>query len=100
MNSATICAAAEFEAENSRVRTIDWSAVSADLNVQGWAVLPKLLSKKACDVVADQFDKDENFRSHVIMARHGFSGSTFTASEHGTAELRIPRPLLRSHCGR
>jgi hypothetical protein len=52
--------------------TVDWSAVSADLDAQGWAVSPKLLPASACDTVAGLYDDDAAFRSHVVMARHGF----------------------------
>ena len=27
-----------------RVSSVEWSAVAADLNAQGWAVIPKLLA--------------------------------------------------------
>ncbi len=53
-------------------RPIDWPAVSVDLDAQGWAILPKLLAGAACDAVARLYDKREGFRSHVVMARHGF----------------------------
>jgi hypothetical protein len=56
----------------SRVRPIDWSTVSADLDGQGWSVLPKLLCAHECDALAGRFDREEDFRSHVVMARHGF----------------------------
>ncbi|GLQ55457.1 hypothetical protein GCM10010862_27160 [Devosia nitrariae] len=51
---------------------IDWSAVSADLDAQGWAVMPTLLTADNCNAVAGRYDQDQGFRSHVVMARHGF----------------------------
>jgi uncharacterized protein len=54
------------------VNAIDWSAASADLDAQGWAILPKLLTTNDCDATTVIFDRDEAFRTHVIMARHGF----------------------------
>jgi hypothetical protein len=56
----------------SRLEAIDWPAISADLDAQGWAVMPKLLSAKECDVVSSLYKKDEGFRSKIVMARHGF----------------------------
>ena len=56
----------------SRLEAIDWPAISADLDGQGWAVTPKLLSAKECDAVASLYQKDEGFRSKIVMARHGF----------------------------
>ena len=57
---------------NQPVETVDWPAVSADLDAQGWAVMPKLLAPEECDAVAGLYDKGDGFRSHVVMARHGF----------------------------
>jgi hypothetical protein len=56
----------------NRLEAIDWSAISSDLDAQGWAMMPKLLSAKDCDAVASLYQNDEGFRSKVVMARHGF----------------------------
>ncbi|MBC8037319.1 MAG: 2OG-Fe(II) oxygenase [Rhizobiales bacterium] len=54
------------------IKAIDWPTVSTDLDAQGWAVMPKLLSAKECDATAALYQKEEGFRSKVVMARHGF----------------------------
>jgi hypothetical protein len=46
--------------------------IAAELDEQGWAVLPGLLAPAACDAVAASYDRDDIFRSRVVMARHGF----------------------------
>lgn len=51
---------------------IDWAMVSADLDSQGWAVSPRLLSGEACAAAAGFYDGGAAFRSQVVMARHGF----------------------------
>jgi hypothetical protein len=56
----------------SRLEAIDWSAISSDLDAQGWAVVPKLLSAKECEAVTSLYKMDEGFRSKIVMARHGF----------------------------
>jgi hypothetical protein len=56
----------------SALDAIDWAAVSTGLDAQGWAVSPKLLSTTECDTVAGLYQKDEGFRSKIVMARHGF----------------------------
>jgi hypothetical protein len=48
----------------------DWSRIAAELDERGWALLPKLLDD--CDSIASLYDRDESFRSTVVMARHGF----------------------------
>jgi hypothetical protein len=49
-----------------------WDAVAADLDEQGWAVLPKLLPAADCEAVGDLFEQDRGFRSTVDMGRHGY----------------------------
>jgi len=50
----------------------DWTRIAAELDDQGWAVLPGLLDPATCDAVAALYDREEPFRSTVVMARHGF----------------------------
>ncbi|WP_407352529.1 2OG-Fe(II) oxygenase [Luteimonas sp. R10] len=51
---------------------IDWPAVAAGLDARGWSILPRLLTAAQCDAIAGLYDRDEGFRSRVVMARHGF----------------------------
>jgi hypothetical protein len=55
-----------------RAAAVDWAAVAAQLDAQGWAVLPGLLSAGECDGVAGLYDGSGGFRSRIVMARHGF----------------------------
>ena len=50
----------------------DWPALTGDLDARGWAVLPGLLDPAMCDATAALYDEPAHFRSHVVMARHGF----------------------------
>ena len=50
----------------------DWRRIAAELDEQGWAVLPGLLEGPACAATAMLYDWDDGFRSRVVMARHGF----------------------------
>ena len=56
----------------SRVQAIDWSRVAADLDGAGVARLGPLLSAAECSALAGRYDDDTQFRSKVMMARHGF----------------------------
>ena len=56
----------------SRVASIDWSRIEADLDAQGFAVLPRLLDDAACRALAKSYTETAPFRSRVVMARHGF----------------------------
>jgi len=51
---------------------IDWTAAAEALDSNGWALLPGLLDAEACAQLAARYDFPEQFRSHVVMARHGF----------------------------
>jgi hypothetical protein len=42
------------------------------VDVQGWAILPTLFSGEECNAAAALYGPSESFRSHVVMARHGF----------------------------
>ena len=50
----------------------DSAAIAADLDGRGWAILPSLLDPAACAEIAAGYDDEARFRSHVVMARHGF----------------------------
>ena len=55
-----------------RVRPLAWNGIAADLDRQGWAVLPRLLEAAECDTIAALYGDSPAFRSHVVMGRHGF----------------------------
>jgi hypothetical protein len=50
----------------------DWQAVAQALDAEGHAVLPALLDAAQCAALAALYPDDANFRSRVVMARHGF----------------------------
>ena len=54
------------------VADYDWQSVERELDQQGCAVLPRLLSPEQCRDVAGLFSDEGCFRSQVVMARHGY----------------------------
>ena len=54
------------------VAAIDWDRAAADLDRDGWTVLPSLLSEGECDATAALYGPSDAFRNQVVMARHGF----------------------------
>ncbi|HAP47175.1 MAG TPA: proline hydroxylase [Afipia sp.] len=56
----------------TRVGAMDWPDIATHLDGNGWAVLPRLLSPDECGSLAGLYGEDGIFRSHIIMARHGF----------------------------
>lgn len=55
-----------------RVDALDWAGTAAELDAQGWTVLPGLLTGPECAGVAALYAARDGFRSRVVMARHGF----------------------------
>ena len=51
---------------------VDWASVACDLDANGFAIMPKLLSRAECRSVSDAYSEDTHFRSRIVMARHGF----------------------------
>lgn len=51
---------------------IDWRAVEAGLDERGFAVLPGLLDARACADLTGLYDREDAFRSKVVMQRHAF----------------------------
>jgi uncharacterized protein len=74
MNVQTKIAAASTvrKSVETRVDSCDWSALTSELNQVGAAVLPKLLTPEECRTIAALYPREEHFRSHIVMARHGF----------------------------
>jgi hypothetical protein len=54
------------------MKTINWARIGDELNRFGCAVIAGLLPPQECQALTALYDSDENFRSKVVMARHGF----------------------------
>ena len=67
MNEASIP-----ETPDARIAAADWRSAAEALDARGWAVLPGLLSAAECDAMATLYGPGPAFRSHVVMARHGY----------------------------
>lgn len=70
-HSSSTSASAITSAE-ARVAAYDWQALASELDYYGCAIVPKLLSPEECRTIAALYPDESHFRSHVIMARHGF----------------------------
>jgi hypothetical protein len=55
-----------------RLARQDWPAAATALDDRGWAVLPGVLTAPECRETAALYEREELFRSRVVMARHGF----------------------------
>ena len=80
-----------------RLAAQDWNGVAAAVDAQGWALLPKLIDASAAARLSGLYDK-EIFRSHVIMARHGFGRGEYKYFSYPLPDpIAALRPALYAH---
>jgi hypothetical protein len=60
-----------------RIADIDWGEVTTALGAYGVAVLSGLLTPEQCRAIVALYADDSRFRSHIVMARHGFGSGEY-----------------------
>ncbi|QPF86879.1 2OG-Fe(II) oxygenase [Bradyrhizobium genosp. L] len=79
----------------ARVDALDWGHITADLDAQGCAVLNGLLTPQECDAIAARYPDDSQFRSKVVMGRHGFGRGEYKYFDYPLPDLIAElRPAL------
>ncbi|MFJ7153196.1 2OG-Fe(II) oxygenase [Streptomyces sp. NPDC100445] len=68
------------------LRRLDWPALAAELDAEGVALTPPLLSPDECARLRGMFDEAELFRSTVTMARHRFGEGSYRYFAHPLPE--------------
>ncbi len=66
---------------------LDWTGLAAELNTEGVAVTPPLLSAEQCAELRELFDHPTAFRSTVTMARHRFGEGLYRYFAYPLPEL-------------
>jgi len=66
---------------------IDWEKVSADLDERGSAVVERLFTPTQCRGLAELYEKENIFRSRVVMARHNFGRGEYKYFAYPLPEL-------------
>src|SRR5690349_15730659 len=66
---------------------MNWTSVGSELDRYGCAVLPGLVSRPECDAVRAMYAEESRFRSHVIMARHGFGRGEYRYFRYPLPEI-------------
>jgi len=84
MNAQSAVAATSPE---ERIGLVCWEAAAGDLDRYGAAVLPRLITAKECRAITALYEHEQHFRSHVVMARHGFGKGEYRY-------FRYPLPAL------
>src|SRR5215470_18964767 len=72
-----------------RIHALDWQRVAEELDAQGNAVLEGLLAPGECQELISLYEKDELFRSRVVMARHGFGLGEYKYFEYPLPPLVV-----------
>ena len=76
-----------------RVGGLDWRLIEARLDEVGHAVSGALLTPAECATIAALYDRDEGFRSRVVMARHGYG-----QGEYRYFAYPLPDPVAALRC--
>ena len=56
---------------------VDWTAAGAELDRNGYALVPQLIDAAACESLRQSWLEPEAFRSEVVMARHGYGSGAY-----------------------
>jgi hypothetical protein len=70
-----------------RVARVNWRQVAASLDERGYATTAALLTTEECRGLASLYDREEAFRSRVVMQRHAFGRGEYKY-------LRYPLPSI------
>lgn len=85
----------------ARVDAIDWTQATAELDAQGCAVLKELLTPEECGALAALYPDDKNFRSKIVMGRHGFGRGEYKYFTYPLPDLiaQLRAELYARLCG-
>jgi uncharacterized protein len=70
-----------------RVKSVDWERVTRDLEVQGSAMIERLITPAECDGLSRLYSTDPVFRTRVVMERHGFGRGEYKYFGYPLPEL-------------
>ena len=82
----------------AHVDPLDWPRITAELDAQGCAVLKGLLTPEQCRGIAALYPDDAQFRSRIVMGRHGFGRGEYKYFSYPLPDLIAQlRPALYAH---
>ena len=68
------------------IEAVDWTSAGTELDAQGFALLPGLLTAPECESLAALYPAEARFRSRVVMERHGFGRGEYKYFAHPLPE--------------
>ena len=61
----------------TRIAPLDWSGTGDGLDARGSATTGPVLTPEECASLVALYDRDDAFRSRIVMARHGFGSGEY-----------------------
>jgi hypothetical protein len=74
-------------AVDQRISARDWTELTRHLDAYGWVVLPEVLDAQQCHALAELYEFEGPFRSHIVMARHGFGQGEYRYFDYPLPDL-------------
>lgn len=65
----------------------DWQRIETELDEQGWAVLPGLLTREQCDELTALWSDEARFRKRIVMERHAYGRGEYRYFAYPLPEL-------------
>ncbi|MDG3583869.1 2OG-Fe(II) oxygenase [Galbibacter pacificus] len=61
-----------MESINTKIETIDWNTVTAQMHEKGYAIVPKFINQKQCNTLTGLYPSVSAYRKTVVMERYRF----------------------------
>lgn len=87
MSAPTVASVSPILSARERVDVYDWKALAGELDGYGCVVLPKLVSTEECRSITSLYPDESNFRSRIVMARHGFGKGEYRYFKYPLPDL-------------
>jgi len=87
MSAIAACSVAASVPE--RIAQLPWPRLAGELDANGTALLPGLLSAEQCAALAASYARAALFRSRIVMAQHGFGRGEYQYFAYPLPELIV-----------
>lgn len=61
----------------ARVENLDWESIQNELDEQGFAKLPAILTKEECEFFMEMYGEEESYRTTINMTRYRFGNGEY-----------------------
>jgi uncharacterized protein len=78
----------------TRIASLEWDRIEAELAQQGSATVSQLLTAEECAALVALYGEDASFRSTIVMARHNFGRGEYRYFDYPLPEIIT---VLRTH---